>query len=150
MGSANYKKRSRDMAFAFQKAELWSRVSRARENECPREIHPSSIEPVDDKNNNNRKQLNDKGDQRDLERMEFEEKQKTGSFASKRPCSGRRFLEFERTILNLSSLRMGILTSQYLIYIFGRRFKPQLVRCSFVMLATYLFFSFFPFVYPRS
>ena len=36
MGSGNYKKWSRDMAFALQEAELWSYVTGARK--MPREI----------------------------------------------------------------------------------------------------------------
>ena len=69
MGSANYKKWSRDMAFALQEAELWSYVTGARR--MPREIpYPS------DKETEETEEQLEKRDQRDLERLEFEEKQR--------------------------------------------------------------------------
>lgn len=73
MGSANYKKWSRDMAFAFQEAELWSYVTRARE--IPQVIPLPSAKGTDGGAaiEETEEQLDKRG-QRDLERLEFEEK----------------------------------------------------------------------------
>ena len=66
-GSANYKKWSRDMAFALQEAELWSYVTGARK--MPREL------AVDAPEKETEERL-EKREARDLERLEFVEKQR--------------------------------------------------------------------------
>ena len=75
MGSANYKKWSRDMAFALQEAELWSYVTGARK--MPREIPLLSTKDSEGGAalEETEEQLV-KRDRRDLERLEFEEKQR--------------------------------------------------------------------------
>ena len=79
MGSGNYKKWSRDMAFALQEAELWSYVTGARK--MPREIplppnKPSEKEGDPPEESSETEEQLDKRDQRDLERLEFLEKQR--------------------------------------------------------------------------
>lgn len=74
LGSANYKKWSRDMAFALQEAELWSYVTGARK--MPRELpYPANKSQGGAILGETEEQL-EKRDQRDLERLEFEEKQR--------------------------------------------------------------------------
>ena len=79
MGSGNYKKWSRDIAFALQEAELWSYVTGARK--MPREIplppnKPSEKEGDPPEETSETDEQLDKRDQRDLERLEFLEKQR--------------------------------------------------------------------------
>ena len=66
MGSGNYKKWSRDMAFALQEAELWNYVTGARK--MPREIPPPPQKADETPPEETEKQL-EKRDKRDLERL---------------------------------------------------------------------------------
>ena len=73
MGSRNYKKWSRDMAFALQEAELWNYVTGARK--MPREIPPPPQKADETPPEETEEQL-EKRDKRDLDRLEFSEKQR--------------------------------------------------------------------------